>query len=87
MSLFPSSGELNFISSDAVKSIERVKNHFASKAVLIDELDGISMSFDTWRFNLRKSNTEPLIRLNIETRGDQSLLIEKSEELKALIKI
>ena len=42
--------------------------------------------FENWRFNLRKSNTEPLVRLNIETRGDQSLLEEKKEELKTLIK-
>ena len=44
------------------------------------------MSFDTWRFNLRKSNTEPLVRLNIETKGDDDLLKEKIEELKILIK-
>ena len=44
------------------------------------------MSFDTWRFNLRKSNTEPLVRLNVETRGDDALLQEKINELKLLIK-
>ena len=44
------------------------------------------MSFDTWRFNLRKSNTEPLVRLNVETRGDRALLKEKTNELKLLIK-
>ena len=44
------------------------------------------MSFDTWRFNLRKSNTEPLVRLNIETKDDHELLKEKIEELKTLIK-
>ena len=52
----------------------------------MDEIDGLSMSFDTWRFNLRKSNTEPLIRLNIETRGDDALLKKKANELKLLIK-
>ena len=44
------------------------------------------MSFENWRFNLRRSNTEPLIRMNVETRGDQTLLAEKTEELKLLIK-
>ena len=51
----------------------------------MDELDGLSMSFDNWRFNLRKSNTEPLVRLNIETRFDTKLLKEKTLELKSLI--
>lgn len=83
---FPSSGELNFRVSNAVTCIGKVQNHFASKAKLIDELDGLSMSFETWRFNLRKSNTEPLLRLNIETKGDLFLLKEKINELKNLIK-
>ena len=83
---FPSSGELNFTVPNAAICIDRVQNYFASKAKLIDELDGLSMSFDTWRFNLRKSNTEPLVRLNIETKDDHELLKEKIEELKTLIK-
>ena len=61
---FPSSGELNFTVPNAATCIERVQNYFVSEAMLIDELDGLSMSFDTWRFNLRKSNTEPLVRLS-----------------------
>mgnify|MGYP001423901041 CR=1 FL=1 len=51
----------------------------------IDKTDGISLSFEDWRFNLRSSNTEPLVRLNIETRGDHSLLIDKKNELKNLL--
>ncbi|MDC3129307.1 phosphomannomutase [Paracoccaceae bacterium] len=82
---FPSSGELNFTVPNAATCIERVQNHFASKATSIDELDGLSMSFDFWRFNLRKSNTEPLVRLNVETRGDHALLQEKTNELTLLI--
>ena len=73
---FPSSEELNFNVDQAALCIERVQNYFASKSTSIDEIDGLSMSFDTWRFNLRKSNTEPLVRLNIETRGDHDLLKE-----------
>ena len=82
---FSSSGELNFTVPNATTCIERVQNHFASKATSIDELDGLSMSFDTWRFNLRKSNTEPLVRLNVETTGDNLLLQEKTSELTLLI--
>ena len=82
---FPSSGELNFSIDHAATFIERVQNHFSSKAMSIDQLDGLSMSFDQWRFNLRKSNTEPLARLNIETRNDDILLKEKINELKLLI--
>ena len=82
---FPSSGELNFMVPNAATCILRVQKHFASKATSIDELDGLSMSFDTWRFNLRKSNTEPLVRLNVETRGDDLLLKAKINELKNLI--
>ena len=82
---FPSSGELNFTVPNATTCMDRVQNHFALEAVSIDELDGLSMSFDTWRFNLRKSNTEPLVRLNVETRGDDALLNDKTNELKQLI--
>ena len=84
--LFPSSGELNFVVSDAFQCIQGVKDLFAAEAKSIDELDGISMSFDKWRFNLRQSNTEELVRLNIETKGDQHLLFEKIEEMKQSIK-
>ena len=83
--LFPSSGELNFVVSDAPNCLQRVKVLLSGEATSIDELDGLSMSFENWRFNLRRSNTEPLVRLNLETRGDQSLLIEKTKKLKALI--
>jgi phosphomannomutase len=82
---FPSSGELNFTVPNAAKCTERVESHFASSATSTDKLDGLSMSFDTWRFNLRKSNTEPLVRLNVETRGDYALLQKKTNELKLLI--
>ena len=79
---FPSSGELNFTVSNAESCIDRIQNHFASSAKSIDKLDGLSMSFSNWRFNLRKSNTEPLVRLNVEARGDSKLLKERTEELK-----
>ena len=51
----------------------------------MEKLDGLGMEFDGWRFNLRMSNTEPVVRLNIESRGDAALMTEKTEELLALI--
>ena len=75
---------LNFTVPNAATCIERIQIT-VSKAMSIDELDGLSMTFDTWRFNLRKSNTEPLVRLNVETRGDDALLKDKTNELTLLI--
>ena len=83
---FPSSGELNFKVSNAAECLERVQRYFTSSALSIDKLDGLSMSFETWRFNLRQSNTEPLVRLNIEARGDHVLLKNKIKELKNIIR-
>ena len=83
---FPSSGEINFTVADPENCLEMVNSLFASGATSIDELDGLSMCFENWRFNLRKSNTEPLVRLNIETRGDQFLLREKTKIFKKIMK-
>ncbi len=82
---FPSSGEINFTVKDTENCIETIRHSFAEEARSVDELDGLSVSFKSWRFNLRKSNTEPLVRLNVETKGDQLLLTKKTEELKNLI--
>ena len=83
--LFPSSGEINFTISNPSYSIQIVKEFFASMASSIDEIDGLSMSFENWRFNLRRSNTEPLVRLNVEALGDEQLMLRKQEQLKNLI--
>ncbi len=83
--LFPSSGEINFKVADASNCIKILKDMFADDANSIDELDGLSVSFKSWRFNVRKSNTEPLVRLNVETRGDEKLLNEKIDQLRGLI--
>ena len=82
---FPSSGEINFEVSDPELCIQRIKKNFHSKDASIDTLDGLSFSFSTWRFNVRKSNTENLIRLNLETKGDYNLLRQKTQLLKKLI--
>ena len=84
--LFPSSGEINFKISNNRDCINNVKAFYSSSAVAICELDGLSMSFTNWRFNIRISNTEPLVRLNIETKEDFVLLQNKIEELSNLIK-
>ena len=83
--LYPSSGEINFKVLDPSYFIKMLKELFVDSATSIDELDGLSVSFENWRFNLRKSNTEPLLRLNVEARGDVQLLNEKTDQLKSLI--
>ena len=82
---FPSSGEINFTVHEASKCLQGVKRFYLAKALTINELDGLSMSFGNWRFNLRQSNTEPLVRLNVETKGNKILLLEKTEELRKFI--
>lgn len=66
---FPSSGETNFRVEDAGRAIDNVLQVYRADATSIDETDGVSVAFEDWRFNLRCSNTEPLVRLNIETKG------------------
>ncbi len=75
---FPVSGEINRKVSDQNLVITSVENHFGHGAVSIDHTDGVSIEHEKWRMNLRASNTEPLIRLNIETRGDSELLKERT---------
>jgi phosphomannomutase len=82
---YPSPGEINRKVSDANAVIAEVKAKYESQALVIDTTDGVSMEFADWRFNLRMSNTEPVIRLNIETRGDKQSLKEYQEALLQLI--
>ena len=86
MQKFPCSGEINFKVADAKRSVARVMEHFAAQAPVLDHTDGISAEFSDWRFNLRSSNTEPLLRLNVETRGDAALLRARTDEISTLIK-
>ncbi len=71
---FPSSGENNFRVKDINRSISRVLETYRADAISLDDTDGLSLTFKDWRFNLRSSNTEPLVRLNIESRGNSSKL-------------
>ncbi len=83
--LFPASGEINRKLPDGKAAIQRIEKLYRPKAQSVDYTDGLSMEFDGWRFNLRTSNTEPLVRLNVESRGDAGLMKAKTEELlKAL---
>ena len=82
MRLFPASGEINrHLTSDTRSILERVRAHYERAARTIDYTDGLSMEFPEWRFNLRGSNTEPLVRLNVESRGSEPLMREKTAEL------
>ena len=85
MQAYPCSGEINFRVNDAAATLNRILAHYAVDAPAIDRTDGLSLEFPTWRFNVRSSNTEPLLRLNVETRGDMSLLQDKTDELHRLI--
>ncbi len=81
MALFPASGEINRKVDDANEVLERVESLYAEDAVTVDHVDGVSVEFSDWRFNLRASNTEPLVRLNVETRNDPELMRKRTEEL------
>lgn len=83
---FPSSGEINSKLKDADAALARVLAEYEPKADVIDSTDGVGLEFGTWRFNLRKSNTEPVIRLNVETKGDVALMEQKTKELLDLIR-
>ena len=82
---FPSSGEMNFTVADAGACLESAEAQYGPDALAVDHLDGVSIAYENWRFNLRKSNTEPLVRLNVETRGDTDLLTQKTAELMEFI--
>ena len=85
MQAYPCSGEINFRVNDAAVTLDRILAHYAADSPIIDRTDGLSLEFPAWRFNVRSSNTEPLLRLNVETRGDMSLLQDKTDELRRLI--
>jgi phosphomannomutase/phosphomannomutase/phosphoglucomutase len=82
---FPASGEINRRLDDADAAIERVRAKYEEGAEGKDETDGLSLDLGAWRMNLRKSNTEPLLRLNVESRGDEELMREMTEEVLAVI--
>ena len=82
---YPSPGEINRKVSDAEAVIAAVTEKYQDQALVVDTTDGVSMEFPEWRFNLRMSNTEPVIRLNIESRGNKKVLQKNQDALLALI--
>lgn len=85
MLAYPCSGEINSKVGDSLALLAAAEEKYKSTAESIDRTDGLSMDFGQWRFNLRRSNTEPVVRLNLETRADTVLMAEKRDELLALI--
>ena len=85
MAAFPSSGEINFRLEDPAAAVARVRAALEAEALAADETDGLSLAFADWRFNLRPSNTEPLLRLNVEARGDAGLVERGVARLRELI--
>ncbi|CAH0062802.1 phosphomannomutase [Stenotrophomonas maltophilia] len=85
MAAYPCSGEINFKVADAKAAVARVMEHFAARSPALDHTDGISADFGDWRFNLRSSNTEPLLRLNVEARGDAALMQARTNEISHLL--
>ncbi|WP_301293286.1 phosphomannomutase [Pseudomonas sp. GGS8] len=82
---FPCTGEINYKVADVAKTIEHVLAHYRPQSPILDMTDGISVGFEEWRFNLRGSNTEPLLRLNVEAKGDSELMFARLKEIETLI--
>lgn len=85
MEIYPASGEINLTLNNPQEKLELIAQHFANDGFHIDTTDGISVDLTHWRFNLRMSNTEPLIRLNVESKKSVQLMREKTEMLKEMI--
>jgi phosphomannomutase/phosphomannomutase/phosphoglucomutase len=83
---YPCSGEINYKVNDVDLVLARVYEHFVPQALQISRVDGLSMEMEQWRFNLRASNTEPLLRLNLETRGIPDAVADKVAEIESLLK-
>jgi phosphomannomutase len=84
MQAYPCSGEINYKVADVKQVLDKVLTHFLPQQPQIDRTDGLSLTFDTYRFNVRASNTEPVLRLNVESRGDAALVAEKVREIESL---
>lgn len=83
---YPVSGEINSEVADPAALLEQIQQIYHARAVSTEHVDGLSMEFEDWRFNVRMSNTEPVVRLNVESRGDQALMESMTSELLELIR-
>ncbi|UKY37909.1 phosphomannomutase CpsG [Pantoea dispersa] len=86
MKAFPCSGEINSKINHVAQKIEEIKTHYQEQSLCHDATDGISFEFPEWRFNLRSSNTEPLVRLNVESRGDVDGMNEKTADILKILR-
>lgn len=87
MKLFPCSGEINYKVKDSKVILESIEKMYSKHATEINKIDGISFEFNDWRFNIRTSNTEPLLRLNVESFNCEKLVFQKVEKLEQVIKL
>ena len=85
MRRYPASGEINRHVPDGRRALEVVRQRYEASARAVDETDGVSLEFDVWRFNLRMSNTEPVVRLNVESRGDEAVMRAHTEEILSIL--
>ncbi|MGZ5819615.1 MAG: phosphomannomutase CpsG [Burkholderiaceae bacterium] len=85
MAAYPCSGEINYTVTDAKAAMDKVQAYFSFFEPKIDVTDGVSLEFDTWRMNLRSSNTEPLLRLNVETKGNAAAMDSHIRTIEKLI--
>ena len=85
MAMYPASGEINRKVEDAAATLQRLHDTYAAEASSVDDTDGYSFEFPDWRFNIRMSNTEPVVRLNVESRGDAALMKEKTAEVLSIL--
>ncbi|AFJ01900.1 Phosphomannomutase [Methylophaga frappieri] len=87
MQQYPCSGEINYRVTDVPATLARILEFYQQQSPqpVLDKTDGVSLEFDQWRFNLRASNTEPLLRLNVESRSNPALVNQKVAEIEQLI--
>jgi len=85
MARYPASGEINRKVADATATLQALHDRYAPDALDVDDTDGYSFEFPEWRFNIRMSNTEPVVRLNIESRGDEALMKARTAEVLAIL--
>ena len=83
--MYPCSGEINSQVTDAEKVLNKIEKLYGDEGK-IEKIDGLGITYKDWRMNLRRSNTEPYIRLNVESRGNKSLLKDKTQEILSIIK-
>jgi phosphomannomutase len=82
---YPASGEINRSVVDANQTLQLLYDRYAADAIAVEDMDGFSFEYPEWRFNIRKSNTEPVVRLNVESRGDYALMEKKTAEILQLL--